>query len=1001
MKTISVLVMLFLCSMLQAQISSPAPAAYPSTPANFIVGQQEANSRVWQKIIQTLDAQGHTVLQTNQAYVELATGLNHFVKGQWVASSEEIDVSPDGSSAMATNGQHQAYFPTDIATGVIKLITADGQQLQSRPIALSYNDGSSTVLIALLTNSVGVVAGYNQVIYPNAFDGMSADVRYTYLKAGFEQDVVLEGRPPTPDSLGLNPQTARLQVITEFFSPPAPLQASSPANPQDGLQDTTLTFGQMKLIQGKAFAFPQTQNFVTQTPTYKRWLQLQGGTFLVEEVPYQRVSSQLQALPATASIPVPSPGSVLYKVSSTLLLPPAYPLKAAVGGGKSKLSRLASADFDRKPGVVLDYVAVNSGITNYTFQGDTTYLISSPVYAYGVVTLEGGTVIKYDTRAVWSSLQLWGNVICNTGPYRPAIFTSFNDNTVGQSGMGVSGTPQDYYSVFSIDNSGQNVSLHDIRISYTQWGLHTYGENVTLTNAQFVNCGNAFYPEYCPCTLENVLICNATNALGGTDYSITGSHITVDGCSLLTSDYNNPLWSSVALTNSLLFNVTTNGAVPLTTNYTYTASSPTVVFQAVGAGSCYLAANCPTGIRGAGTTNIDPVLLAQLQTKTTYAPNLLTNTITNATVLQPVVQRDNNSSPDLGYHYSPIDYLVSNVSVSATLTLTNGVALGLMGSSASLALQNNGSLISQGTALALNHLVHYLNVQEQPIGLGSGALTQSGLGTNMNVGLRFTDISMPAGGYTYVFYGVHSYGPEWSLRDCLLHGCYFVQVSMIGTQYVAVTNNLFDRCNWALVGAGGLSAGFYNNLFRGGFITMYSDSSLSVQDNLFDQSSLSGTSTNNLTCSNNGFTAGTTNYLGGASNKTNLVADYRAGPLGKYYYPSSGGNLSQLINAGSTNAAALGLYHYTVQTNLVWIWTPPVGNYEVPEGNNTVSIGFHYVAVDQYGNPLDSNGDGIPDYLQDANGNGLVDSGEIGWNITGDVGLNILITKPRNSSILP
>ena len=66
-----------------------------------------------------------------------------------------------------------------------------------------------------------------------------------------------------------------------------------------------------------------------------------------------------------------------------------------------------------------------------------------------------------------------------------------------------------------------------------------------------------------------------------------------------------------------------------------------------------------------------------------------------------------------------------------------------------------------------------------------------------------------------------------------------------------------------------------------------------------------------------------------------------------------------------------------------------------------MDIGYHYVATDAYGNPLDSNGDGIPDYLEDVNGNGLVDSGEIGWNVVGDLGLKVLITRPKNGGILP
>ncbi len=112
---------------------------------------------------------------------------------------------------------------------------------------------------------------------------------------------------------------------------------------------------------------------------------------------------------------------------------------------------------------------------------------------------------------------------------------------------------------------------------------------------------------------------------------------------------------------------------------------------------------------------------------------------------------------------------------------------------------------------------------------------------------------------------------------------------------------------------------------------------------------------------------------------------YQSGALGNFYQPTN----SPLIHKGSTTADQVGLYHYTVTTN------------QVVDGANTVSIGYHYVATDAYGNPLDANGDGIPDYLEDANGNGAVDSGEIGWNIQGDLGLKVLITRPCNNSISP
>lgn len=94
---------------------------------------------------------------------------------------------------------------------------------------------------------------------------------------------------------------------------------------------------------------------------------------------------------------------------------------------------------------------------------------------------------------------------------------------------------------------------------------------------------------------------------------------------------------------------------------------------------------------------------------------------------------------------------------------------------------------------------------------------------------------------------------------------------------------------------------------------------------------------------------------------TNATLAYQTSWLGGFYQPPD----SPLIHAGSTTADQVGLYHYTVTTN------------QVIEGTNTVSIGYHYVAVDAYGNPLDYDGDGIPDYLEDSNGDGVYNTGDL------------------------
>ena len=76
------------------------------------------------------------------------------------------------------------------------------------PLLLSFDDGTNTVPLGQLKHSGGVLAGRNQVVYPDAFDGVKADLVYTYRKGGFEQDVVLRERPPYVGEPGFEAERA-------------------------------------------------------------------------------------------------------------------------------------------------------------------------------------------------------------------------------------------------------------------------------------------------------------------------------------------------------------------------------------------------------------------------------------------------------------------------------------------------------------------------------------------------------------------------------------------------------------------------------------------------------------------------------------------------------------------------------------------------------------------------------------------------------------------------
>jgi len=78
-----------------------------------------------------------------------------------------------------------------------------------------------------------------------------------------------------------------------------------------------------------------------------------------------------------------------------------------------------------------------------------------------------------------------------------------------------------------------------------------------------------------------------------------------------------------------------------------------------------------------------------------------------------------------------------------------------------------------------------------------------------------------------------------------------------------------------------------------------------------------------------------------------------------------------------------------------------VNGLQAKETNSVVDIGYHYVAVNSAGQPIDTDGDGTADYAEDGNGNGVVDSGETDWQSAADAGLKVWITRPSRNSVIP
>jgi|SRR5690242_7752499 len=362
--------------------------------------------------------------------------------------------------------------------------TPDGKRLRSNVLGLMYHDTATdeAVLIAQLQDSEGELITANQVLYTNAFDGVKADVRYTYRKGGLEQDVILRERPPAPQSYGMNPDTTELEVMTEFVDAP-----DAQVGNDNGQADEEIGWGATRLGHGKAFDLGMGASSQSQIPVSKKYLNIQGKHILLEKVNAEQIEPVLSKLPLQSSL-LRKSAVMLSKDMELPDLPPALTSKKSI-----KLALSAP----QGSGYVMDYSTVNSSVTNYTFQGNITYYISGTVNLYGTTTIEPGTVVKCASGA-GSSLVLNGPVDCRTGPYHPAVFTAKDDNTVGETIVGSTGSPSGYYGSGMELSGSYPVHLHDLHVSHAS-SVVAVGFNVTsnsLKNAQLCNIGyviNAYH----------------------------------------------------------------------------------------------------------------------------------------------------------------------------------------------------------------------------------------------------------------------------------------------------------------------------------------------------------------------------------------------------------------------------------------------------------------------------------------------------------------------------
>jgi hypothetical protein len=1031
--------------------SAAVQAGQLPPPTPYAVTKQDGNSKVWERTVFELDSNGQPVPKKH-SYTELGTGMNYQdAQGQWQPSVASFHMV--GNFFVADTVPTKVILAPDLnITNAVTTVTADGITLSSTPVAIALYDAASgnSLVIGVVTNCTGALVSSNQVVYANAFSGVSADVYYTVKRGTFDQDVVLTGRL-NPEDYGFPTNTTRIQILTEFYQPDKPEKIRHPLYVEKNeavrnqmvtpdLMDETLDFGQLVFGHGKAYT-SATPNGAG-TPVAKEYKTISGRTFLIETVRYKSIRKELESLPASN-----------VAAGSTKLQPhnqsgKAYAAIPRPGSGVTATTASKSRSLlalNRRAGVVIDYVTIYGSFGDAAvFKGDTTYIVDYPAYYEGALTIEGGAVIKY-MNPVYSSagpssgpawIQIDNSLTCDTSAYRPAIFTATDDNTVGETytGYGTSsvintnGYASPALLINNFDSTGDQ-TIGNLRFRYAATAIELNPVDsetlFTINDSQFVNCIQGMLVlDGFSCgdggeALNNCLMANVqypSVVEVGSDVESAISYYIDDNqswynCTIVkaaqfytatfTYDefYTGGKDPRVGCCNCVFANVTAitdqytfiggdhNGFYSSPEFGTSTFTNTSNPFQTVGAGGYYLTNGSP--FRNVGTPGISSDLLADLQQKTTYPPLVYSNqTFSVATNFSPQAQRDTDT-PDLGYHYDPLDYIVDKCTVTnATLTVSSGTAIASY-NEPGIQLQNGSSIISVGTPLSPNWFVRYQLVQEVPVALG-GTNVAAGQTVSASGGasavFQFSKFAAPAFGGSYLLDTITSTYSNLVVQNCEFWGG---QNDLTGsTNTTAVwMNNLFYRSpiNAAATNLPSTLA-FSNNLVFGGTITLKqpTNSVWYAFNNDFDSTTITNSTLTNgynayLNCSGylsptNGMDIFSTNGL-----------IYQTGPLGDFYQPAD----SPLINTGSTNANLLGLYHFTTQTN------------QVPETNSIVDIGYHYVATDTNGIPLDSNGDGVPDYLEDANGNGLVDSGEIGWNIVGDLGLRVIIIRPRNGSVLP
>jgi hypothetical protein len=329
------------------------PTAPETVVSNYVAGTEVIGAVLAKPV--TRASRELVSLTASNSLANLDSGLKTFR-----AVAQEIRVVNEWG--VADYGLQKVYFPADLTTAPINIVTPDGRRLKVRATFLALHNAVSgqSVLLGEVRPTEGEIIGANTVLYPDAFYAIHADVRYRYTKYSLEQDIILHENIQLPE--GFTAEHTRLEVWSEWLDSVPDrkemvelnLRPEAAANHQAALTavDEQLRFGAARIGAGHAFGLQQEDD---KTPVAKTFDRIEGRDWLIERVDYLAVQPRLDQLPqrqaALPSKQIQSDRAKLVRsLQARLVTPPQT----------TKTLRLAQATPPTQDSLVLDFIIVSS-----------------------------------------------------------------------------------------------------------------------------------------------------------------------------------------------------------------------------------------------------------------------------------------------------------------------------------------------------------------------------------------------------------------------------------------------------------------------------------------------------------------------------------------------------------------------------------------------------------------------------------------------------------------